>query len=110
MKGNKVAIIDVYKNGIFVDVGAHNGITFNNTLYFEKYNNWTGINIDPIKIVYDILLINRPNSFNLNCAICNNDGEADFLCNTGYTEMISGLKENFDPRHLNRLQYEISAG
>ena len=95
-----------YKNGIFVDVGAHNGITFNNTLYFEKYNNWTGINIEPIKIVYDILLINRPNSFNLNCAICNNDGEADFLCNTGYTEMISGLKENFDPRHLNRLQYE----
>ena len=52
------------------------------------------------------MLINRPNSFNLNCAICNNDGEADFLCNTGYTEMISGLKENFDPRHLNRLQYE----
>ena len=95
-----------YKNGIFIDVGAHDGVTINNTLYFSKYNNWTGINIEPIKIVYDILLINRPNSFNLNCAICNNDGEADFLCNTGYTEMISGLKENFDPRHLNRLQYE----
>ena len=25
-------------NGFFVDVGAHNGITINNTLYFEKYN------------------------------------------------------------------------
>ena len=25
-----------YKNGIFMDVGAHDGVTINNTLYFEK--------------------------------------------------------------------------
>ena len=29
-----------YKNGIFIDVGAHNGKTINNTLYFEENNNW----------------------------------------------------------------------
>ena len=71
-----------YKNGIFVDVGAHDGVSINNTLYFEKYNNWTGINIEPIKKVYDKLLENRPNCVNINCAVCNNDGETDFLCNT----------------------------
>jgi hypothetical protein len=38
-----------YKNGFYVDVGAHDGVSFNNTLYFEKNNNWTGINIEPIK-------------------------------------------------------------
>lgn len=95
-----------YKNGIFVDVGSHDGITINNTLYFEKYNNWSGINIEPIKSVYDKLLINRPNSNNINCAVCNNDGETDFLCNTGYTEMISGIKDTFDERHFNRLEME----
>ena len=26
-----------YKNGVFIDVGAHDGISINNTLYFEKY-------------------------------------------------------------------------
>jgi FkbM family methyltransferase len=95
-----------YKNGFYVDVGAHDGITINNTLYFEKNNNWRGINIEPIKKVFDKLVLNRPNNINLNCAVCNNDGETDFLCNTGYTEMLSGIKDNFDMRHLMRLQSE----
>ena len=30
-----------YKNGFYLDVGAHDGVNINNTLYFEKYNNWT---------------------------------------------------------------------
>ena len=95
-----------YKNGFYVDVGAHDGISINNTLYFDKNNNWTGINIEPIKNVFDKLVNNRPNNINLNCAVCNNDGETDFLCNTGYTEMISGIKRHFDIRHFNRLQHE----
>ena len=95
-----------YKNGFYVDVGAHDGITINNTLYFEKNNNWCGINIEPIKKIFDKLVINRPNNINLNYAICNNDGETDFFCNIGYTEMLSGIKDNFDIRHLDRLQSE----
>ena len=50
--------------------------------------------------MFDKLIINRPNNINLNYAVCNHDGETDFLCNTGYTEMISGIKDNFDIRHL----------
>jgi FkbM family methyltransferase len=95
-----------YKNGFYMDVGAHDGVSINNTLYFEKNNNWTGINIEPIKKVFDSLVSNRPNNINLNCAVCNTDGETEFLCNTGYTEMISGIKDTFDSRHLQRLQYE----
>jgi len=95
-----------YKNGIFVDVGAYDGVTINNTLYFEKYNNWTGINIEPIKSVYDRLVYNRPHNININCAVCNNDGKTEFYCNTGYTELISGIKNNFDKRHLERLEME----
>lgn len=95
-----------YKNGFFVDVGAHDGISINNTLYFEINNNWTGINIEPIKTVFNKLIINRPNNINLNYAVCNNEGQSEFLCNIGYTEMISGLKHTFDNRHLNRLKKE----
>lgn len=98
-----------YKNGIFMDVGAHDGVSINNTLYFEKNNNWTGYNIEPIKSVYEKLVINRPNSININCAVCNNNGTAQFLCNTGYTEMISGLKDCFDIRHVLRLKNENEA-
>ena len=95
-----------FKNGVFVDVGAHDGVLINNTLYFENTNNWTGINIEPIKKVYDMLVINRPNSINLNCAVCNYDGETDFICNAGYTEMLSGIKDNYDQRHFERLKRE----
>jgi FkbM family methyltransferase len=95
-----------YKNGFYVDVGAHDGISINNTLYFEKNNNWTGINIEPIKSVFNKLVSNRPNNINLNYAVCNNNGETEFLCNTGATEMISGIKSSFDPRHFQRLQNE----
>jgi len=95
-----------FKNGFYVDVGAHDGVTINNTLYFEKTNNWTGINVEPIKKVFDKLIENRPGNINLNCAVCNNDGETEFLCNSGYTEMISGIRENFDTRHLQRLERE----
>ena len=95
-----------YKHGFYVDVGAHDGQSINNTLYFEKNNHWTGINIEPIKSVFDKLVVNRPTNINLNCAVCNSDGETEFLCNTGYTEMISGIKNNFDPRHLQRLERE----
>ena len=95
-----------YKNGTFVDVGAHDGLTINNTLHFEKNNNWSGINIEPIKKVYDNLVLNRPNSININCAVYNKDGETDFLCNKGYTEMLSGIKDTFDRRHFVRLLSE----
>jgi FkbM family methyltransferase len=98
-----------YKNGVYVDVGAHNGVSINNTLYFEKNNNWTGINIEPIKKVFDDLQINRPNNINLNYAVSNNDGETEFICNTGYTEMISGIKDTFDARHFQRLDRENNA-
>ena len=102
----EVNVFKGYKNGFFIDVGAHDGKTFNNTLYFEENNNWTGINIEPIKNVYNDLIINRPNSININCAVCNNDGQTEFICNTGATEMISGIKNTFDPRHIQRLQFE----
>jgi FkbM family methyltransferase len=97
-----------HKNGYFMDVGANDGITINNTLYFEKYYNWTGINVEPLDEPYNKLILNRVNCINLKLAIDNVDGEADFIYNTGYTEMISGLKKPYDPRHFDRLTHELN--
>jgi FkbM family methyltransferase len=52
------------------------------------------------------LVVNRPNSININCAVCNKEGFSEFYCNTGPTSVISGLKDTFDIRHLHRLQKE----
>lgn len=95
-----------FKNGFFVDVGAHNGVSINNTLFFEKEHNWTGINFEPIKSVYDQLIQARPNCINYNLAIDENDGETTFILNKGATEVISGIQTHYDSRHTNRLLYE----
>ena len=95
-----------YKNGFFMDIGSHDGKSLNNTLYFEENNNWTGVNVEPMKKAYNDLLINRPNCININCAVYNNDGNTEFICNTGYTQMLSGIKDTFDKRHMIRLQRE----
>jgi FkbM family methyltransferase len=96
-----------YKNGVFVDVGAHDGLSINNTIYFEKNNNWSGINIEPNPNVFNRLVKNRPNSINLNYAVSEKEAKLDFMMNTGYTEMLSGLKDNYDTKHLQRIEREV---
>lgn len=94
-----------FKNGFFVDVGAHDGISFNNTLFFERRHNWTGINIEPNPEVYSKLLQHRPRCTNLNVAVASKNGTATFLIQTG-AEMLSGLQDTYDARHLDRIERE----
>jgi FkbM family methyltransferase len=96
-----------FKNGFFVDIGAHDGVSINNTLYFEKGNNWTGINFEPIPEIYNRLIVNRPKCKNYNYAISEKEGISKFIHAVGYPEMISGLSDHYDQRHHNRLQFEM---
>ena len=101
-----------YKNGFFIDIGAHNGVEINNTLFFENNCNWKGINIEPLSDEYEKLLENRPNCININCAISENEGSAKFLSSSidnGSVgqNMLSGLKDHYDERHYRRLSKEI---
>ena len=38
-----------YDNGYYVELGANDGISQSNTLYFELNRNWTGTLIEPVK-------------------------------------------------------------
>jgi len=100
-------VFNGFTGGVFVDVGAHDGKTFNNTLFFEESRGWTGLNVEPIPDVFSRLQLNRPKCMNVNCAIGNsNNVLKDFMINTGHTEMLSGLVETYDQRHLNRINEE----
>ena len=100
------SIFKNYKNGFYIDIGAHDGINKSNTYYFYK-NGWRGINIEPIPKVFRKLFVNKPRDINLNLAVSDKNGYADFTINEGYTEMLSGLKDNYDPNHINRIDREI---
>ena len=36
------------RKGVFVDVGAHDGVTFSNTLMLERDFDWSGVCIEPL--------------------------------------------------------------
>lgn len=91
--------------GYFVDVGAHNGITFSNTYFFEKYTAWQGICIEPLPEIFQQLKNNRT-CICLEGAVSLNLGAEDFLRIDGYSEMLSGLVNEYDPRHIERLNIE----
>ena len=92
-------------NGTFVDIGAHDGITFSNTYFLERLG-WTGLAVEPIPEVFAQLKANR------NC-ICENGcvgapaGKRRFRRITGYSEMLSGLVNEYDPRHEERISRTI---
>lgn len=101
----------IFKNmrgGFFVEVGAHDGISFSNTYFFEKNLEWTGICVEPNSGVFEKLCQNR-SCYKEQCCISDSKGQKNFLKCKGYIlEMYSGLLEKIDPRHLERIDQEIA--
>ena len=58
-----------FRNGFFIEVGAHDGIFQSNTLSLEKDLGWTGILIEPSISAYLDCVKNRPNSKCINTAL-----------------------------------------
>ncbi|MCL5290548.1 MAG: FkbM family methyltransferase [Bacillota bacterium] len=94
------------ENGFFVDIGAHNGITFSNSYFFERHKNWQGLCIEPMPNIYKLLRENR-RCICIEGAISFENGVQEFLSLAGHTEMYSCLLTGSDPRHLERIQREM---
>lgn len=62
-----------YDGGFFIEAGANDGIKQSNTLYFEKFRNWSGILIEPIPELAEKCKINRPGSITESCALVDFD-------------------------------------
>ena len=56
------------KNGFYVDVGANDPCFFSVTKAFYDMG-WKGINIEPLKVEYDKLCLDRPKDINLNIGV-----------------------------------------
>lgn len=66
------------RNGFFIELGAMDGVTYSNTLFFEQQLGWNGVLIEPQKSMYNSLVVNRPNCYNFNYAISEVEGEVLF--------------------------------
>lgn len=83
-----------YREGFFIELGAMDGITFSNTLFFESTLGWKGILIEP-SVKKSDLDRNRPNCFNFNCAISENGGDVEFVGQNA----LGGMKKTMSDKH-----------
>ena len=88
------------ESGIFVDIGAHDGVSFSNTLRMEQIG-WCGVAIEPMPEAFAKLRANRRYT-TLNYCISERTGPAAFRLIDGYSQMLSGLISEYDPKHLQR--------
>lgn len=93
------------EDGIFVDIGANDGITFSNTYLLEKMG-WNGIAIEPISSVYEELKKNR-HCVVIHGCVAPKSGKERFRVITGSPQMLSGLVGEYDPRHKKRIESEL---
>lgn len=97
------------KNGVFVDIGAHDGISFSNTYFYEKELNWTGLCIEPMPEVFAKLKEQRKCLCICGCIHKEHNVTKDFMRIKGPLEMLSGLTEKMDLKHLTVIKRGIAA-
>ena len=95
------------KEGVFVEIGAYDGITFSNTYFFEKKLGWKGLCIEPNPQAFNRLKDVREATCVQGC-ISDKPGMVKFLQIAGYSEMLSGIQHKYDPEHLKRIELELS--
>lgn len=89
--------------GTFVDVGAYDGVTGSNTLFFERWRDWTGVLVEPVAEQRAKAEMMRKSPC-LEYAVSDKKGIAEFMAVTeGFTQM-SGLVDTYDEAMLDRVR------
>ena len=87
------------KNGLYLELGALDGVLYSNTKYFEDSHNWSGILIEPHPLKFELLKKNRPNNFLFNNLVSNKKEMLEFLYFTEYLTQVSGVVGSLSQHH-----------
>jgi len=101
-----VELLKHKRNGIFLDIGAYDGVEYSNTYYLEKELGWNGICVEPDPKVFEKLRTSRKCTC-LNVCVTKEKNNYRFLSVSGYAVMLSGVVEFFDKRHVERIDKAI---
>lgn len=92
------------EHGVFVEVGAGDGVKFSNTYFFEQSRNWRGLCIEPRPVEFEKLIGNRTCACEKLC-ISNSGQPEKFVEFTGnWLPMLSGIERNFYEPHQLKIE------
>lgn len=95
------------RGGVFVDIGANDGVSLSNSYFFERFRCWRGLCIEPIPAIFQQLQKNR-SCICVHGCIGPTPGEREFLWVKGPCEMFSGFPESFSDRHRRRISESLA--
>lgn len=101
-------LLNKKENGFFIEIGANNGKSHSNTLFFEEKRNWSGICVEPLADKFQELNEFRK-SINLNICISDFDGDTEFTHIKGYANELSGISDDYHPSHIDRINHEVES-
>lgn len=94
-------------DGIFVELGAIDGIAYSNTKFFEDTLQMTGTLIEPTSRYLE-LIINRPKCKNYNIAVNYTKNKVKFIGNDITSGLVETMNEKFKKTwHNNSLEYYV---
>lgn len=96
------------EGGVVLDIGAHDGTTFSNSLAFERDRGWRAVCVEPNPAVFATLAATRPNATCLNVAVGDRVGTLPFTQVAGAPEMMSCLADAATPAHRERIAAEVA--
>ena len=83
--------------GIYVEVGANDGVTQSYTYELEKLG-WHGILIEPSKVAFDMCAKDRPNNKLFNCALVASEDMKE-IYGDFYGSFLASIGSEWYPKH-----------
>lgn len=96
-------LMNQFRAGYFLEIGANDGFTLSNTVYLEENFGWEGVLVEANPKYMDSLS-NRKKSVVVNKAVSAQKGEAEFV-DAG---LYGGLKSGLDSTHIHYTQNAAS--
>jgi len=89
------------QNGVYVELGALDGILYSNTKFFEDSLNWKGILIEPHPEKFKLLQKNRPNNYLFNNLVSCHKEPLEFRYFVDQHAAVSGVENTLSKHHFN---------
>jgi FkbM family methyltransferase len=95
-------------DGIYVELGAMNGVTYSNTLFLENNLGYKGLLIEPNNKQYTELKKNRSNNFNENYAVDTLETTKTFIGTNACGGLVETMaKSHKETWHKNKSEYLV---
>lgn len=88
------------QNGVYIELGALDGVLYSNTKFFEDSLNWKGILIEPHPEKFKLLQQNRPNNFLFNSLVSCHKEPLEYRYFVDSHAAVSGVENTLSQHHF----------